>query len=90
MSDSEHIFDISNRLAKGYFEKDAEAVAEKLASLIKKSVPDYLLGEWGLANSLASMPILDSVVEALIEKGILTPPANRIGAEGCWMSVEKA
>jgi hypothetical protein len=36
------------------------------------------------------MPILDSVVEALIEKGILTPPANRIGAEGCWMSVEKA
>ncbi len=90
MSDSEHIFDISNRLTKRYFEKDAEAVAEKLAALIKKSVPDYLLGEWGFANSLASMPILDSVVEVLIEKGILTPPANRIGAEGCWMSVEKA
>ena len=90
MSDSEHIFDISNRLTKGYFEKDAEAVAEKIAALIKKSVPEYLLGEWGFANSLASMPILDSVVEVLIEKGILTPPANRIGAEGCWMSVEKA
>jgi hypothetical protein len=35
------------------------------------------------------MPILDSVVEYLIEKGILTPPEDGIGAEGCWMYVEK-
>ena len=64
-------------------------VAEKIADLIKKSVPDYLLGEWRLANNLASMPILDAVVECLIEKGVLTPPEDGIGAEGCWMSVEK-
>ena len=66
-----------------------EIVAEKIADLIKKSVPDYLLGEWRLANNLASMPIFDAVVECLIEKGVLTPPENGIGAEGCWMSVEK-
>ena len=90
MEDAERLFDISNRLTKGYFEKDTELLAEKIAALIKKSVPDYLIGEWRLANSLASMPILDSVVEALIEKGILTPPENGIGAEGCWMSVQKA
>ena len=90
IEDNKRLYDVSNRLTKGYFEKDAEAVAEKIAALIKKSVPDYLLGEWGLANNLASMPILDSVVEALIEKGVLTPPENGIGAEGCWMSVEKA
>ena len=89
MEDAERIFDISNRLTKGYFEKDAGAVAEKVADLIKKSVPDYLLGEWRFANSLASMPILDSVVEVLIEKGILTPPENGLGAEGCWMYVKK-
>ena len=89
MEDAERIFDISNRLTKGYFEKDAGAVAEKVAELIKKSVPDYLLGEWRFANSLASMPILDSVVEVLIEKGILTPPENGLGAEGCWMYVKK-
>ena len=71
-------------------EKEAEKIAQALAALIKKSVPDYLLGEWRFANNLANMPILDSVVEALIERGILTPPENGIGAEGCWMYVEKA
>lgn len=30
-----------------------------------------------------------AIVEALIEKGILTPPDNGIGAEGCWMSIAK-
>ncbi|MBE6550167.1 MAG: hypothetical protein E7670_07055 [Ruminococcaceae bacterium] len=89
LSDNSRLFDISNALQNGYFDADAEIVAEKVAALIKKSVPDYLLGEWRLANNLASMPILDAVVECLIEKGVLTPPEDGIGAEGCWMSVEK-
>ena len=89
LSDRDRLFDISNALQNGYFDADAESVAAKVAVLIKKSVPDYLLGEWRLANNLASMPILDAVVECLIEKGVLTPPENGIGAEGCWMSVEK-
>ncbi|MBQ3562135.1 MAG: hypothetical protein IJA13_01115 [Clostridia bacterium] len=89
LSDIDRLFDISNALQNGYFDADAEIVAAKVAELIKKSVPDYLLGEWRLANNLASMPILDAVVECLIEKGVLTPPEDGIGAEGCWMSVEK-
>ncbi|MBQ8896347.1 MAG: hypothetical protein IJY88_06110, partial [Clostridia bacterium] len=89
LSDRNRLFDISNALQNGHFNADAEIVAEKVATLIKKSVPDYLLGEWRLANNLASMPILDAVVECLIEKGVLTPPEKGIGAEGCWMSVEK-
>ena len=89
LSDRNRLFDISNGLGSGYFDADAEIVAKKIASLIKKSVPNYLLGEWRLANSLAGMPVLDAVVECLIEKGVLTPPENGIGAEGCWMSVEK-
>ena len=89
LSDRDRLFDISNALQNGYFDADAEIVAAKVAELIKKSVPDYLLGEWRLANRLASMPILDAVVECLIEKGVLTPPEYGIGAEGCWMSVEK-
>ncbi|MBQ8403675.1 MAG: sigma-70 family RNA polymerase sigma factor [Clostridia bacterium] len=88
-ADRERLFSISGELKKGYFEKDAEAVAEKLAALIKASIPEHLLGEWGFANSLANMPVLDAVVEALIEKGLLTPPENGVGAEGCWMCVEK-
>ena len=89
LSDRDRLFDISNALQNGYFDADAEIVAAKVTDLIKKSVPDYLLGEWRLANNLASMPILDAVVECLIEKGVLTPPEDGIGAEGCWMSVEK-
>ncbi len=87
--DQNRVFDISYGLRHGFFEEDAQAVAEKLAVLIRKTVPDYLLGEWRFANSLAGMPVLDSVVEALIEKGILVPPKDGIGAEGCWMSVLK-
>lgn len=89
MNDGDRLFDISNGLYNGFFEEDAEIVAEKVAALIKKVVPEYLLGEWRLANSLANLPILDAVVEVLIEKGILTPPEDGIGAEGCWMSVMK-
>ena len=88
-SDEDKLFNISKELRNGYFDADSESVAEELAALIKKSIPDYLLGEWRLANNLASMPIIDAVVECLIEKGVLTPPTDAIGAEGCWMSVEK-
>ena len=83
------LFKISNGLREGYFDTDAEIVAEKIADLIKKSIPDYLYGEWRFANVLANAPVLDAVVECLIEKGVLTPPEDGIGAEGCWMSVEK-
>ena len=83
------LFKISNGLREGYFDTDAEIVAEKIADLIKKSIPDYLYGEWRFANILAGLPILDAVVECLIEKGVLTPPENGIGAEGCWVSVQK-
>ena len=89
LDDSEKLFEISNGLKNGYFDAEAEAVAEKLAALFKASIPEYLLEEWGFANSLANMPVLDAVVECLIEKGVLTPPENGIGAEGCWMSVRK-
>lgn len=89
MSDDDRIFEISDRLKNGYFDEDAKIVAEKIAELIKRALSDYLYGEWERANTLAALPILDSVVEALIEKGTLTPPENGIGAEGCWMSVKK-
>lgn len=83
------VYEISRGLREGYFDAEAELVAEKIAALIKNSVPEYLYNEWRLANNLANMPILDAVVECLIEKGVLTPAEDGIGAEGCWMSVQK-
>lgn len=89
LSDRDNLFSISKGLECGYFNEEAETIALKISELIKKSVPEYLRSDWELANRLANLPILDSVVEILISKGILTPPKNGIGAEGCWMSVSK-
>lgn len=89
VADREKLFAASSGLQNGYFTADAEIVAEKIAQLIRKSIPEYLYGEWRLANVLANLPVLDAVVECLIEKGVLTPPEDGVGAEGCWMSIEK-
>ena len=89
VEDMDRLFDISKRLHNGYFEKEAHVVAEKLYALIKKVVPEYLYAEWQYVNVLAGLPVLDSLVEVLIERGILMPPKDGIGAEGCWMSVMK-
>ena len=87
--DSDRLFAITRSLTSEFLTKEAEAIAEKLADLIRENIPEYLLGEWSFANELASLPVHDALVEALIERGLLTPPENCLGAEGCWMSVEK-
>lgn len=89
MKENETLFDISKSLNVEDFEDEAQVIAENLAKLIKKNVPFYLLDEWSFVNEIASLPVLDSVVEILIEKGTLIPPEDGIGAEGCWLSVEK-
>lgn len=88
LSDKDRLFAISRALHNGYFDADAESVAEQIAALIQEAVPEYLLGEWRFANTLAALPVRNAVVDCLIEKGVLTPPKDGIGAEGCWMSVE--
>lgn len=87
--DSGRLFDISNKLTKGYFEEKAEKTAEKIAKLTKKVLPSYLMGEWDKVNTLAGIPLLDLVVEELINNGIITAPKDGIGAEGCWGMVRK-
>ena len=49
----------------------------------------YLLNEYIYVNQVAGLPLVDAVVEVLIEKGYLEVPENGIGAEGCWMYVKK-
>ena len=73
----------------GYFGKDTKIISEKVAALVRKFVPEHLIGEWEWVNALASQPVLDAVMDHLIEKGLLTPPENGIGAEGCFLIVEK-
>ena len=87
--DRDRLFAVTDRLADGYLTECAETVAEKLSGLIRRFVPEHLLGEWEYAIGLGGMMVLDSLVDCLVQMGILTPPENRLGAEGCWMSVEK-
>jgi hypothetical protein len=89
MADDDRLFAVSDGLERGVFDAQAKGVAERLAALIRRTVPDYLLGEWTFANDLAALPVVSAVVEYLIERGVLTPPADGIGAEGCWMEVRK-
>ncbi len=86
--DADKLYNITKKLY-GQLDAEAEVLAEKMAELIKRSIPEYLYGEWVHANSLADLPVQDALIEALIERGILTPPENGVGAEGCWMSVKK-
>lgn len=88
--DRERLFHVTEGLADGCLEQCAETVAEKLSSLIRRFLPGYLLGEWRLVNNLAYEPVvLNALLESMVEKGILIPPENGIGAEGCWMTVER-
>ncbi len=83
-----HLFDLNNKL----FEKlalEAKELAGEMAAFICECVPRHLLPEYKYANALAAMPLVDGIIEALITKGYLVPPENGIGAEGCWMIVEK-
>lgn len=85
----DRLFAISDRLFSGSYGDVIESMAEKLAALIRRVVPDYLMSQWGFANELAYTPIHNLLIETLIEKGVLVPPEDGVGAEGCWMAVKK-
>ena len=82
------LFAITNRLQAGYFDAQAEDAAAALAAFFRKTLPPHLLGEWRMANRIADLPMYDALVEALIDRGLLVPPADGVGAEGCWLTVE--
>ena len=79
---------LNDGLIKEY-NQEVEETAAEIAALIKKYVPEHVLGDYRLANSLAGMPVLDTLIDALIEKGLMTAPENGIGAEGCWLALKK-
>ena len=79
---------LNDGLIKEY-QPEVEEVAKEIAALIKKYVPEHILGDYRHANSLAGLPVLDTLIDALIEKGYMTAPENGVGAEGCWLALKK-
>lgn len=89
LKDQDRLFDITDRLSNGYFEEPARIAAAQLSQLFRKVIPEYLLSEWRFANDMSALPFLENLTDFLTAKGILTPPKDGIGAEGCWMGVSK-
>lgn len=87
ISDSKQLHEISSDVKKYYLDASIDRVAANIAKLIAENIPEHLMGEWWLVNELADIPIIDLLADMLIYKGILIPPEDGIGAEGCWMSV---
>lgn len=87
--DSDTLFAVTYRLAEGPLNSAAEWVAARLAGWIKRNLPKHLMNEWRFANYVASMPILDLLLDALVERGFLVPPETELGAEGCWMTFQR-
>lgn len=88
-SDRDRVFDISRRLTGGVFEEEAEYVAERMAALIRENLLEFLLPEWRYASRLVGVSMEDAVINELVERGLLVPPLNGIGAEGCWVCVDR-
>lgn len=87
--DADSLFAVTYRLAEGPLNQAAEWVAARLAGWIKRNLPKHLQNEWRYANFIASMPVLDLLLDALIERGLLALPETELGAEGCWMTFQR-
>lgn len=74
---------------KAAFDGEADRVAAEIAGFIRRNIPKHLMGDYLRVNELANLPVLDTLVEALIDRGLLNPPENGVGAEGIWMMVER-
>lgn len=88
VADEQKLFAVTEKLKHGYPADTVTSIADQIAELIRSTVPEYLLEDWRFVNHLASAPLLDLIVEELIQEGVLTPPKDGIGAEGCWMMIE--
>lgn len=88
MKDKECIYTLNQGLCKDY-QAEIDTVAGEIAAFIRQKLPAHLLSDYWFANMLAATPVYDLLADALIERGLLTPPENGIGAEGCWGFVEK-
>jgi len=88
INNGNEVFRINNKC----FENDEEIidkVADKIGILLKRMLPKYLYNEYRYGNTVAALPLIDGVYNELIKNNYITVPENGIGAEGCWMFVDR-
>ena len=86
--DGQLLYDVLEPLGKA-LEKDAREVAKQIAGFVRENVPVHLIGQWSKVCDIAHAPMQNLVMDALIEKGYLTPPEDGVGPEGCLLMVEE-
>jgi len=86
--DAERVFLIDHDL-RDKIRPLAEKVAEQTAAWLRSVLPDHLLCEYHKVRYLASGGIVPAVLTDLCQNCLLEIPEDGIGAEGCWLTVEK-
>ncbi len=82
----------------------AKEMAAELAAIIRRIIPAHLMSEYLFVNDIAGTPVTDSLIEALLARGLLMAPGQSStahdpedgghgvrtqGAEGLWMAVKQ-
>lgn len=67
----------------------AESVAEQTAAWLRSVLPEHLLTDYLKVSFLASGGVVHAVLTDLCQHCLLEIPEDGIGAEGCWLTVEK-
>lgn len=67
----------------------AEEVAEQTAAWLRSVLPEHQLADYLKFTSLASSGVPTAVLADLCQHCLLEIPEGGLGAEGCWMTVEK-
>ena len=86
--DAERVFQIDHDL-RDKLRPLAETVAEQTAAWLRSVLPAHLLCEYHRVRYLASGGVVHAVLADLCQNCLLEIPEDGIGAEGCWMTVEK-
>ena len=86
--DADRVWDV-DRALREEIRPIAEEVAEKTAAWLRSVLPPHLMEDYLKVSSLASASVLDAVLDDMLERGLLEIPEGGLGAEGCWMTVEK-
>ncbi len=87
-ADDARLFELSERIASE-FTAQAEETAAEIAAFLRAHVDPALHGDYVYLNQLAALPMIDTLIEAMIGRGVLTPPETTPGAEGVWLTVQR-
>ncbi len=67
-----------------------DQIAGELTEFMRTHIPEHLMNEYQIYTTLISgIRILSKAIEKCIDKGLLSEPENRLGAEGIYMVVKK-